>query len=174
MRHLVQLGFSRVQVNATTANGVDMDPKNFEAYSNNLLNVINSAVDLEFIIQLNDETQPLWALLSANPPRNMSVLYDASCGKGVVPTSFPQPPDNIPCGYAGGISPENISHILASVANAAHGKAVWVDMESSLRVVVSDSRVLEQDQFSINKCYACIKVGVKFGMPVTRIALLSI
>jgi phosphoribosylanthranilate isomerase len=153
-----------------------MDPAKFDSYSVNLKAVIESVPQVEWIIQLNDETRPLWNLLSVNPPRNMSVLYDASCGKGVVPSSFPPPPSNpdIPCGYAGGIGPDNVAEILTMVGQAAGGKPVWIDMESSLRVAVSDKFVSDQDQFSINKCFACIKVGVQFGMPVTRIALMSI
>lgn len=152
-----------------------MNPLKYDLYAENLKNLIESITDLEWIIQLNDETKPLWDRLSStNPPKNMSCLFDASCGKGISPDTLQVPYDNILCGYAGGIGPHNISSTLISVAKATNGKPVWIDMESSLRIAVSDKFVLEQDQFSINKCFSCIQAGVQAGLAVNRIALLAI
>lgn len=169
-------GFHRFQINATAANGIDMNHSHFATYAANLKKVMESLPDVEFIFQLNDETRGLYNILRQHPPRNMSVLFDASCGKGVEAASYPSPPTHpdIPCGYAGGIGPENLNAILKLVAHAASGKAVWVDMESSLRVAVTDKTIFEQDQFSISKCFQCIKIAVKYGLPVTRTAVLAI
>ena len=97
----------------------------------------------------------------------MSVLFDPSCGLGVRIRDYPRPltePRVIPCGYAGGIGPSNIDDTLAKIADAAAGVAVWVDMESSLRVKVVRDGGCElnatDDRFSIDKCFACIHAGV--------------
>lgn len=170
-------GFNRVQVNATKANAVDVDPSKLQSYAQTLRNSIESVPEVEWIFQLNDETRPLWDLISAEEiPSNMSILFDASCGKGVVTTTFTPPLTNpdVLCGYAGGFAPDNIAGLLDLLMSAAGGKPVWVDMESSLRVAVSDKHVLDKDVFSIDKCFACIKIGIMFGMPVARFSVMEI
>jgi hypothetical protein len=174
---LHKLGFNRVQVNATKANAVDVDPAQLSTYAQQLRASIESVPEVEWIFQLNEETRPLWNLISADEiPSNMSVLFDASCGLGVVATTFTPPLTNpdVLCGYAGGFAPNNIAALLDLLIDAAGGKPVWVDMESSLRVAVSDKHVLDKDVFSIDKCFACIKVGVMFGMPVARFSVMEI
>ena len=71
----------------------------------------------------------MFDILSPTAPANMSVLHDASCGLGIEITSLPAPSENIPCGYAGGIGPENIDKILQMVRNLEQPgeKKVWID-----------------------------------------------
>ena len=123
---------------------------------------------VEFIFQLNDETKPVCDILSVDPPANMSILFDASCGLGVEITALPNPHSCIPCGYAGGIGPLNIKKILEMVSNAEqpNEKMVWLDMESSLRGTRSDKYTSNQNYFSIDKCFACVCECVSAGMPV--------
>lgn len=179
VKELHSLGFSRVQINATAVNGVDMNEERFPEYAANLKTCMKEVADIEFIFQLNSETQPLLDMLSAEePPSNLSVLFDSSCGKGIELTVLPAQPADIPCGYAGGIGPDNIAFILESLADQSEhvtgSKPVWIDMESSLRVARSDRMVLDQDVFSVDKCFACIKMGVFFGLPVSRFTILTI
>lgn len=159
-------------------NGVDMSEDRFAEYATMLKSVMEAVPGIEFIFQLNTETQPMFDIISVNPPANMSVLYDASCGKGIEMTVLPPQIKDIPCGYAGGIGPDNIAFILESVIdqseNITGSKPVWIDMESSLRVARSDRLVLDQDVFSIDKCFACVKMGVFFGLPVSRFSILTI
>lgn len=179
---LYEKGFGRVQVNATAANNVQVDPSRAAYYAENLRKCMAAVPDVEWIFQCNAETEPLWRHLSTatpSPPPNMSVLFDASCGKGVPITleSLPTPPSEpaIPCGYAGGIGPSTIANVLTAVRTVARGQAIWVDMESSLRVNQSDKLSdTPRDNFSIDKCFACIQVGAQFGLPVSRFTLLSI
>jgi phosphoribosylanthranilate isomerase len=159
-------------------NGVDMREERFSEYATNLKAVMESVPEVEFIIQLNSETRKLFDLIACDPPSNMSVLFDSSCGQGIEITVLPAQPADIPCGYAGGIGPENISLVLEMVMDQSEyirgSKPVWIDMESSLRVAQSDRMVLDQDVFSIDKCFACIKMGVFFGLPVSRFTILTI
>lgn len=74
----------------------------------------------------------------------VSVLYDVSGGTGVAPGRWPAPPLGIHrIGYAGGIKPSNVEHVLREVrlACVSHGWDFWVDMESGVR----DG----QDRFSV-------------------------
>eukprot|EP01032_Pedospumella_encystans_P025671 gene25671-29003_t len=175
IQELYSLGYRRVQVNATAANSVTVDPERINQYVQNIFLCMRSVSKMEFIIQCNEETKPIYTQLMADPTPNMSVLYDASCGKGVRVSSFPSPMlhPTIRCGYAGGIGPDSISEILTGVRAATEGvpayNKVWVDMESSLRTIVVEKNKVDQsetrrDVFSIDKVFACILIAEQFGM----------
>jgi hypothetical protein len=75
-------------------------------------------------------------------PLVVSVLFDASCGKGVSPREWPAPITvgeiEIDTGYAGGISPRNIESVLDATAIAVRESGhrphrYWLDMQSGVR-----------------------------------------
>lgn len=156
---LEQLGFNRVQINATAVNGVDTS--NLSDSVSTFAVVMARHPKLEFILQKNDETRPLWqGLLESDGklcgpegriPQNATMLVDESKGTGVLATSYPSPPDEYDIGYAGGIGPGNIESVLTGILEASGGRNVWIDMESSLR-----SRKDGKDVFDLDKCYQCI------------------
>ncbi len=92
----------------------------------------------------------------------------------------PREPFIIPCGYAGGIGPSTITSVLVAVAGIAAGSAVWVDMESSLRMIVANKTVVVDnegvsserqeltDVFSIDRCFQCVIAGVALGLPTVN------
>lgn len=152
------LGFKRVQINATKANGVHVDTNLLTYYLNNLRHAMVTFPDIEWILQKNTETFVLFQPLIEDPLPNMSVLFDASCGKGILVSDYPVPYSNsgILCGYAGGISPDNIENVLSNATQAAGNAPIWIDMESSLRVHVSEPKDGPlRDCFSIEKCFKC-------------------
>ena len=159
-RHLYTCGFRRIQVNATSANGVDTS--RLAEQVETLRKVIMETSGIEWIIQKNIETEPLWSGLSkVNPPPNMSVLNDASMGLGIAITKF-EPPPSVHvapkgCGYAGGIGPSNVTMILKAVSEAALERPVWIDMESSLRTKnkKEGDDDEESDIFDLDKCKEC-------------------
>ena len=177
VKALSQMGFGRVQINATKMNNVILQQGvgQNEKYASQLRKCIESVPSMEYILQYNDETKPIIDLLInlKQPPKNMSVLYDASCGTGELASSYKSPLSNIKTGYAGGIGPDTIDSVLMNVSSAAGNIPVWVDMESSLRlkVVVGDGFL---DTFSIDKCFKCILTGLQYGCPSSRFTLLSI
>lgn len=164
------LGFNRIQINPTVANNVRIVVEEFGLYAANIRKVMIALPTVEFLFQLNSETKPIWdALQPLGIPSNTSILYDASCGKGVQIDTFPSPQqyDNVPCGYAGGIGPKTIAAVLAAIANDVQllptDRKVWVDMESSLRsnLLVGDNTV---DIFDINKVMQCIAIAIEHDM----------
>ena len=164
-QQLQGLGFGRIQINATAANKVNVDPSKFEAYATNIKSCVAAVPHIEFIFQLNDETRGIWNCISAQAPTqplptNLSILFDASCGLGVLATEYPIPLDGIPCGYAGGIGPANLGDVIIAVERAAQGQPVWIDMESSLRVNITDKQTTTpKDVFSLDKCFQCALSG---------------
>jgi hypothetical protein len=158
---LYALGFRRVQINATAVNGVDTS--NLEGAVPTLLGLVGKHNNLEFIIQKNEETKPLWQGILDLPtgvPDNVTMLMDESKGTGVLASSWPQPPENYNIGYAGGIGPSNIKCVLQDVMVAGNGKEIWIDMESSLRTIDQNGK----DTFDLNKCFQCIDAVCEAGI----------
>lgn len=63
----------------------------------------------------------------------VSALFDLSHGAGVLPESWPSLEMDIPLGYAGGLSPDNLEGQIEGLLKAAGRKRVWIDAETHLR-----------------------------------------
>ncbi|MFA5300820.1 MAG: hypothetical protein WC389_21730 [Lutibacter sp.] len=59
-------------------------------------------------------------------------LYDLSGGNGVLPDKWDKPIGNY-CGYAGGLSPENLQENLGKLSDIVGDIPIWIDAETSLR-----------------------------------------
>jgi len=59
-------------------------------------------------------------------------LYDLSGGCGVLPENWPKPQGSY-CGYAGGLSPDNIKGQLEKLSGIAGDTPIWVDFETYAR-----------------------------------------
>jgi hypothetical protein len=157
VKKLHSYGFRRVQVNATAANNVDTS--GFTEKVKLLRKAICDVPEIEFIVQKNDQTRELWEALVADPPANLSLLYDESMGLGKLTTSWPEPLPNVKFGFAGGLGPANLADQLEKMAKAVGGRSLWIDMESGLRsqiVVKEGEGSTTKDIFDINKCMTCI------------------
>mmetsp|Transcript_52390 Transcript_52390/g.71527 ORF Transcript_52390/g.71527 Transcript_52390/m.71527 type:complete len:214 (-) Transcript_52390:355-996(-) len=153
-------GFHRVQVNATAANNVDTRILD-EASAGRLREVMNAVPAVEFILQRNEETRPLWMHFESDPPANLSFLYDESKGRGIASETWPSLKEvGVPYGYAGGLGPKNLTQQLASMAAVAGDAPIWVDMESSLRTRLEGGG----DIFDINKVMDCALQVVRLGL----------
>jgi hypothetical protein len=75
---------------------------------------------------------------------SVDVLFDASGGRGILPSGWPAAVKTTACGYAGGLRPENVADAVASIG--ARAERFWIDMESGVRD--------ERDLFSVAKCRA--------------------
>ncbi|EEC46949.1 predicted protein [Phaeodactylum tricornutum CCAP 1055/1] len=159
VQQLQSWGFQRVQINATAVNGVETSRLTESILL--VATVMKEFPQLEFIVQKNEETRPLWqGLIAAGLPPNVSMLVDESKGTGVLNSSaWPPPPELYDIGYAGGIGPPNIRQVLQDVAEAGQGREIWVDMESSLRSITDGN-----DVFNLNKCYKVIAVACEEGL----------
>jgi len=160
-----EVGFRRFQINATRANGTDMDLFATDAAAYKCVARLRTAFaalpNVEFIMQRNAETRPLWERLLENPPPNMSMLFDDSMGLGVSTTSWPSPPPpELAFGYAGGLSPTNLKEQLGRIGDTAPGRTLWVDMETSLRTILKD----DSDIFDANKAMSCVRCVLELGL----------
>jgi len=160
-----EYGFGRVQINATAANGVDIGKLQKKEVILNIVKVITSTPELEFIVQRNDETEPLWQYLLVNPPitNNVSYLFDESKGTGVISEGYPTQPANVKVGYAGGLGPTNLTAQIKKMQIAAPGRSIWCDMESSLRTIVKKDGK-EEDICDMDKILSCMQQVIALGL----------
>lgn len=164
LKQLQVWGFGRVQINATAVNGVNTS-RLAEAVPH-LMTLIQQFPTIEFMMQQNEETKPLWEGLlqeyrkdGSTLPSNVSMLLDESKGTGVLRDEWPTPPTEYPIGYAGGMGPDNIDSVLEKIKIAAAGRSVWIDMESRLRSIKN-----EKDIFDLDKCYVVIDAVCMAGL----------
>jgi len=113
----------------------------------------------EFIFPLNDDTEPFIRKLYEKTFR-FSLLFDASYGAGMSPKKWERPIFyNIPHGYAGGLSPENVAENLAKISKAAGGwvkdDLIWIDAEGQL--MKPNSR-----HFDVDRASAYINAALEF------------
>lgn len=160
-----EVGFNRVQINATAANNCDVAMFGSDSGACKCVAALRSAFaavpEVEFILQRNRETKALWERLVDDPPPNMSLLFDDSMGLGVSATSWPSPPTSksLKFGYAGGLSPTNLAQQLENIEGVAGGRTLWVDMETSLRTKLEDG----SDVFDANKVMRCVTAVIDNG-----------
>lgn len=67
-----------------------------------------------------------------------AALFDTSGGAGVLPTSWPAAVAGIPCGYAGGLGPDNVVAQVAAIETVCN-VPYWIDMERRVRVADDSS-----------------------------------
>jgi phosphoribosylanthranilate isomerase len=118
-------GFSRIQLNLKFG---EMDGKYDPA---ELVARIKAAPQWQFIIQYGKDKSDLLPLLADVP--NHAVLFDDSAGRGITPDSWPAPLEGHFCGYAGGLTPDNLKQNIDIILQAAAGKDTWIDMETGVR-----------------------------------------
>ena len=112
----------------------------------------------DFIVQYNDNTQDAVRKLHDAHAR-FSILYDASGGRGIMPTAWAAPVyNNVSQGYSGGLSPENIEDNLNKIATVAtkpsaqydkdnHVQYAWV--ERSDIWIDAEGKLKKDDKFDI-------------------------
>ena len=134
----VAVHFGRIQLNLTASN---VDPAS-------LITALRRHPSKTIITQHNAANESLWRLLSQL--RNHAVLFDASGGRGISPTSWLSPLPGKLCGYAGGLGPANLATELPRIQLAAGKNKFWIDMEGKLRN--------EADHFDLSSAQSCLSI----------------
>lgn len=94
--------------------------------------------DKEIIIQCGESMELFKAYEGKG---NIVPFLDRSGGRGIVEQDW-GPGSGPWCGYAGGISEENVAHVIQKINEARSGD-YWVDMESAIRT---------RDRFDVDIC----------------------
>ena len=133
--------FGRVQINT---HGI---PHNF--FTEKMCELFNP--EKEFIFQYDNENAEI--LESAiNQGVNCSTLFDLSHGAGVLPEQWPMPFNGIKCGYAGGLSPDNLDSQIRLIESNVGATEIWIDMETHVRS--NNDR-----QFDLKKVEQCLLIA---------------
>lgn len=82
------------------------------------------------ITQHNEANFEVTRLINAP---NHQVLFDASGGRGLHTTNWPERLNDKVHGYAGGFGPDTVIDDLLGVHLSAHSEPYWIDMETKLR-----------------------------------------
>lgn len=118
---------------------------------------MNDFQGIEFIFQYDAVNNNLVEQAKSSGV-NLSALFDLSHGAGILPENWPQPLSMIKCGYAGGLSPENVSGQIENLDSILPKDAeIWIDMETHLRSN-NDS------VFDLEKCVDVLRVCQNSGL----------
>lgn len=141
-------GFKRIQLNLKFDNAGDkIDLKQLAA-------MVKSHPGVQFILQYTEDKKDTLLPLFKDIP-NHALLFDASAGAGVSPDKWSAPVPGHPCGYAGGLGPDNIAENLEMINKVTPADYItWVDMESKVRT---------EDEFDLGKVRRVLEVAKSYA-----------
>lgn len=93
--------------------------------------------------------------------KNIASLFDLSHGGGFLPETWPMPIPGMKCGYAGGLTPENVHDQCVKIRemiNDANAE-IWIDAEKHLR---SFDYSNQRDTFDMEKVEQFVKAALPF------------
>jgi hypothetical protein len=138
--------FQRVQLNT---HGIE-----HKFSPSELVRLVKEYWEKDFIFQFdNANVEILKELINAQ--LKVSTLFDLSHGAGTLPSEWPKPIVNVKCGYAGGLSPDNLKDQLWKIMQVVGDAEVWVDMETHVR---SDNN----KQFDLEKVDRALEISAAF------------
>lgn len=88
---------------------------------------------VEIIYQKDDQHDDLLRSSMEHARWKVSTLFDMSHGAGVLPEDWPSILEGVYCGYAGGLSPENVAGQCDKIERIVGDAEIWVDAETHLR-----------------------------------------
>lgn len=141
-------GFPRIQLNFEYLDaGALIEPAA-------LIARLRAMPDKEFIVQYGRKFGDKFLPAFRDVP-NHAVLFDGSAGEGILPGAWPAPLEGHPCGYAGGLNPQNLEKNLKAIAAAVpKGYVTWVDQETGART---------DDKFDLAKVRAQLEIAAPYA-----------
>ncbi len=147
--HATLSHFNRMQLNFhAVSHSVNLDAMTARLFTYQRLGIS------QFILQLDGVNDGLLQPLR-DKGLNVVGLYDLSGGAGVLPEKWKKVTEGY-CGYAGGLSPENVSQELEKIA-AIENYPIWIDAETHLRSDNNARFDLEKVQAFLEKAREWVK-----------------
>ena len=128
------------------------------AVAENVLTAFSKLCDFgwepQIIFQLDGVNDHLWE--PASRRFACAGLFDRSHGAGVVPGEWPQCSEDIPCGWAGGLGPDNLAVEIPRITEKSW-KALnfWIDMETKVRTD-------DGSEFDLARVSTCLEIAAPF------------
>ncbi len=88
---------------------------------------------------------------------NIAGLFDTSAGAGVLPEEGWTKPYRFPCGYAGGLSPDNVVEQIENIEKVCD-KPYWIDMERRVRTDDDSALDMKKVRAVLEKCKPLVKL----------------
>lgn len=148
--------FGRVQLNARPS---ELPPELREKLRESILR----RTDLTIILQVNEHSQAFAEDVVGNGMPHVHFLYDASRGKGISPSEWPDRHPRQFCGYAGGLTAENAREHLPKIRSKTVGVPYWVDAESGLRNSLDEFSLPRALQYVESVEAACTDLPAAFA-----------
>jgi hypothetical protein len=101
-------------------------------HSNQMIGIFSKFANQQFIFQYDGVNDHI-VKKAFNEGCNMSALFDKSGGAGILPAQWPQLLEGIPCGYAGGLSPDNVEEQIKIIEGIVGETEIWIDVETHVR-----------------------------------------
>ncbi len=120
-------------------------------YNDSIFDIFRKYSEKEFIFQYDEVNKKIVEDAMKNNIDNCSILFDLSGGAGILPEKWNKPFPDIKCGYAGGLSPDNLHEQMDLIEEIVKDTRVWIDMETHIR---SNNDAL----FDFNKVRKCIGI----------------
>lgn len=137
--------FERVQINFHAI------PHEF---SNQMIRIMSKYPKQQYIFQYDGVNDVIVSKASITGC-NVSTLFDKSGGAGILPDRWPQLLEGIKCGYAGGLSPDNLEDQIKKIESIVGDTEIWIDMETHVRS--------DQDRlFDVVKVRKCLEISAPF------------
>jgi hypothetical protein len=93
----------------------------------------NLGTERQVILQHDGVNNFFFSALSNSSEIDAVPLFDLSGGAGRVPGSWPKAIPGVYCGYAGGLSPDNLEEQLEMISAVIGPETIWIDAETHLR-----------------------------------------
>jgi hypothetical protein len=116
---------------------VQINPSRYFGAAHVALDLLDSLCShKQFILQVSRANRK-WTVDLARDLQNrgldVACLLDSSRGTGRRPPTWNEPYGDIPCGFAGGLRPDDIGEVLTAVHRVAAGKAIWLDTQKGVQ-----------------------------------------
>lgn len=144
--------FERIQVNT---HGVKHPYNDFR-----MMRILELCPRKEFIFQFDNANDHLLGFVQGSGGKT-SFLFDLSHGAGIAPSTWPEAIPGIACGYAGGLSPDNVEGHLQQLCSRVpyysdneqnKQKDFWIDMETHIRSDNDKTFDLHKVNIVLDKC----------------------
>lgn len=86
------------------------------------------------IFQYDERNNEVLQAAIESGAENIAALFDLSHGAGELPKFWPGLLPGISCGYAGGLSPENVRDQCTKIQLSVGNASIWIDAETHLRM----------------------------------------
>lgn len=144
-RHLLVDGFNRIQLN------FHGEPHRYnERFFDGL-----KRQNKQIIFQMDRKNEHLY-FEARERDINCVPFFDLSHGAGILPDEWPLSQGNL-CGYAGGLSPDNVTEQLHKIHKKAGDSAFWIDVETGIRTNGKTDIEKIRDFITISEAFISIR-----------------